>query len=101
MLTFRRKSFPTLADFKLEGSSSLKDALDAGSYISKLELASLSQLESFLAKAYTGAVGVEFDHVLNYEEREWLYNEYEKITATEITKDEKKKILKLLTEGEV
>lgn len=101
ILTPRRKSFPTLSDFKLDGSSSLKGALDSTSYISKLELASLSQLESFLAKSYTGAVGVEFDHVLNYEEREWLYNEYEKIMATEVTKDEKKKILKLLTEGEV
>jgi len=95
-----RKSFPTLAEFKLDGASSFKGALEETSYISKLEITTLSQLEVFLTKAYTESVGVEFDHVLSSEEREWLYNEYEKIMATEVTKDEKKKILKLLTEGE-
>jgi len=61
----------------------------------------LKQLEEFLAKSYTRNVGVEFDHIANSEEREWLYNQYEESINRELSKEEKNKILHLLVEGEV
>lgn len=96
-----RKNFPSLSEFNLDQASSLKESLDPSSFIHKLSLKDIKALEQFLAKAYTSAVGVEFDHVIDAEERAWLYNQFEESIHSELSNDQKAKILKLLTEGEV
>ena len=85
----------------MEQNSTLKGAIDQDSYINKLGFKELKQLEEFLSNTYTKSVGVEFDHVANSEEREWLYNQFEENMSVKLSNEEKKKILNLLNRGEV
>ena len=54
-----------------------------------------------MEKLYTNKIGVEFEHVLDVEEREWLYNRYEKIMNKPLSNNEKYHINDLLIKSEV
>lgn len=47
-----------------------------------------------MEKVYSSTVGVEFDHVMINEEKEWLYYNFEKYMMTELSTSEKVNILK-------
>ena len=77
----------------MEPHSSLQNAINPNSYIHKLNLENLNKLEEFLLNIYTKAVGVEFDHISNSEEKEWLYNQLEENMSYKLSDEEKRKVL--------
>jgi 2-oxoglutarate dehydrogenase E1 component len=61
----------------------------------------LSQIVDHLRSVYCGTTGVEFMHLSNYEERNWLAEQLEKPQAyKELSTDEKKNIFKHLAQGD-
>jgi len=56
--------------------------------------ASTSEIIEQLDKMYCGNIGIEFMHVESLQEREWIAQEYEKLSALEIDAEEKREIAK-------
>ncbi|XVN42228.1 MAG: 2-oxoglutarate dehydrogenase E1 component [Candidatus Rickettsia vulgarisii] len=64
-----------------------------------VESCSLGELVQLLDLAYAKTIAVEFDHIINQEERSWLFNQIENQDEIPLLKD-KKKILQDLVEVE-
>jgi 2-oxoglutarate dehydrogenase complex dehydrogenase (E1) component-like enzyme len=61
---------------------------------------SVEEVHEYLKEMYCGSVGVEFEHVVNEEERLWCYENYEKAMQEELTPGEKVKAMQLLLRTE-
>lgn len=61
---------------------------------------SLKELEEYHHKMYCDKVGVEFKHVECAEERQWLYENYEKAMLEPLPKSEKLNVLSHLIRAE-
>jgi 2-oxoglutarate dehydrogenase complex dehydrogenase (E1) component-like enzyme len=83
-------------DVKIKYQDSLADY----SFSSPITQASqnIEQLEDKLNEIYMGTIGVEFDHILNVHEKEWLYNTFETMKLTPISNDVRVKMAKALIE---
>lgn len=81
--------------------NNLSQVVDVTNELSDLTSCSVGELKEILEKTYSGNLAVEFSHVENSEEREWLYGQLEKAnTHRMFTADEKKRFLKDLVEVE-
>ncbi len=66
-----------------------------------IESAKLSEIINVLKKSYSGNFGLEFMHIQNLEQKEWLQNKVESLKgASNLSKEEKKDILKDISETE-
>ena len=65
------------------------------------ELGSVENIENFLALAYTSNIGVEFEHLTNFEEKAWLYEQFESLMSRDLTQAEKHNNLSLMVMSEV
>ena len=90
-----------MEDFELRNEENVQDKLDNESYISRLKFHSAHDLENYLKRTYAGKIGVEFEHVLSYEERAWLYDRFEELSSHKLNEAQKKNILGLVTDCEV
>jgi 2-oxoglutarate dehydrogenase E1 component len=61
----------------------------------------LRDVVNIMRSAYCGKVGVEYRHMLAYEEKVWIASHIERDTQPEFTRDEKLQILRHLAEGEI
>lgn len=61
---------------------------------------SILELESKLNEVYMGTTGVEFDHIINVQEKEWLYSTFETLKLSKIENDLRVKMAKNLIEVE-
>ena len=59
-----------------------------------LQKAKISQVVEYLNFIYAGKIGTEFEYISNTAQKEWLEREFEKTALTDLTRDEKVKILK-------
>lgn len=59
-----------------------------------LKKATISQVIDRLNRLYTSTVGAEFEYIQNSTQRNWLSDRFSEIMLSEISADEKKKILK-------
>lgn len=57
------------------------------------EKASVSQVIDRLSRLYTGSIGVEFEYILNQGQKSWLTKESAQLLLSELSRDEKIKIL--------
>jgi 2-oxoglutarate dehydrogenase E1 component len=60
----------------------------------------LSQAIGYLDQVYANKVGCEFEYIANQEQKDWLAATAESVLLSEITKDEKVKILKEIIRSE-
>ncbi|KAF2075278.1 hypothetical protein CYY_003407 [Polysphondylium violaceum] len=68
---------------------------------SHIKLNTLSDLVGYLEKSYCNDVTAQFDHVESVEEKEWLYENFEKIQHQTLDKEQRVSILKNLIKSEV
>jgi len=66
---------------------------DINSYAFGLETIGIAALFAKLQKTYAGSIGVEFEHVQNVAEKNWLYKEFENISNIELSQEIKKNLL--------
>lgn len=94
--------FPMAVDFKLKYNQHLKNSLskDPSSFLKSLDISNVEQLEEFLKKIYTDTVGVEFEHLTDLIEKNWLYYNLEKVMLSTLTNTEKLNIHNLLISTE-
>ena len=58
--------------------------------------ASTTEVVEQLDKLYCSNVGIEFMHVESFEEREWIANEYERLSSHKLEPNEKLEIAKVM-----
>mmetsp|Transcript_16854 Transcript_16854/g.14755 ORF Transcript_16854/g.14755 Transcript_16854/m.14755 type:complete len:106 (-) Transcript_16854:1551-1868(-) len=80
-----KKEFPGVIDFGLKYDMKTAEQIESSKLLAGVK--SVEELENTLKKIYLGPVGVEFDHIDNAEEREWLYNHFEELMSQELTPD--------------
>lgn len=61
----------------------------------------VKEVHEYLNEVYCGSVSAEFDHITDEAERQWCYDNYEKIMKQPAETDEKIKALQLLTRTEL
>ena len=76
----------------------LNQSFAAGSFIG-LESATLQQILDQLQKIYCGAVGVEYDYLVDQQRHDWLQREIETSLQQPVPLEQKKRILEKLNEG--
>lgn len=96
-----RKEPPRLEEFEVKNEDSIQGKLDSDTYISRLKFHNAHDLEKFLKRTYAGKIGVEFEHTLTFEERQWLYDRFEELSSHRLSETQKKNILTLVTDCEV
>jgi 2-oxoglutarate dehydrogenase complex dehydrogenase (E1) component-like enzyme len=89
-------------DLKINYNDPLNQSLfaDESFLICENQIKSVKELESSLKKVYCGTVGVEFSHIRDQKERDWLYYNYERIYSQEFTKTQKLNIISSLIQTE-
>src|SRR3990167_7699646 len=100
-------SAPVESDVRLQlkhhglGEADLNTNFDARKLFPNNGVATLEKILSTLQRFYCGSVGIEYAHLINEDEREWLRDYIEnKIPAMQLSQDEKKRILEKLTQAE-
>ena len=88
-------------DFHVRYDTNLENQLEKESFLGKKAFKKVEDLEKFLKAVYTDKAGVEFEHISNFEEKSWLYNRFEELMSSELTKEQQLYILRLMTESEV
>ncbi len=79
----------------------ISELVDVSGEFSGITIITLSELVDILTKTYSGSVGVEFSHLDDVMQQEWLYSKLETINiVTTLSDDQKKEILKDLVEVE-
>jgi len=76
----------------------IKSPVNVPSYI---KLNTLQDLVGYLEKSYCNDVTAQFDHIESIEEKEWLYENFEKIQHQTLDKEQRVSILKNLIKSEV
>lgn len=91
-------NFPIAPDFNLKYNEDVQESLkkDPSTFLKDLNLSSVDQLETQLKNIYTNTVGVEFEHLSDLKEKNWLYYNFEKHLTTNLTNSEKLNIHNLL-----
>ncbi len=94
--------FPIAIDFKLKYSDEVQESLskDPSSFLKTLDISSVDQLESELKNIYKNTVGVEFEHLTDLKEKNWLYYNIEKQMISKPTTSERLNIHNLLISTE-
>ncbi|MBS1773595.1 MAG: 2-oxoglutarate dehydrogenase E1 component [Bacteroidetes bacterium] len=92
-----RKPHLSLSDFNLSDAD-LNTEFSAGAFVG-LGKATLNAIIDKLKKLYTSDVGVEYTYINNYDTCMWVQREFEAMMQSEISLDEKKRILEKLNEG--
>ena len=94
--------FPLATNFNLKYTDDIKESLskDPSSYLKLLNLSSVDQLEGHLRNIYMNTVGVEFEHVSDLKEKNWLYYNLEKHIVSKLTTSERLNIHNLLISTE-
>ncbi len=59
-----------------------------------LQKAKISQVIEYLNFIYANKIGTEFEYISNNKQKEWLTREFENVALTDLSKEEKIKILK-------
>ena len=95
-------TFPLAIDFKLKYQESVTESLtqDPSTFLKSMGVSNVEQLEENLKKIYTGSSGVEFEHISDLKEKNWLYYNYERNLAIKLSPSEKLNIHNLLTSTE-
>ena len=89
-----------LADFGFS-SDKLSELVDVSGEFSDITIITLGELVDILGRTYSGSVAVEFSHLEDAAQQQWLYNKLDGInTHVNLSVDEKKQILKDLVEVE-
>ncbi len=79
----------------------ISELVDVSGEFRGITIITLSELVDILTKTYSGSVGVEFLHLDDVMQQEWLYSKLETINiVTTLSDDQKKEILKDLVEVE-
>lgn len=82
-------------------SSQLNVVLNIGDELFGINACTLAELVELLDNTYANEIGVEFDHVINAEEKTWFFSQLERgAGGFNISVDDKKNILKDLIEVE-
>jgi 2-oxoglutarate dehydrogenase E1 component len=76
----------------------LNTNFEVGQFVG-LGKASLKNILTYLQKAYTSHVGLEYGHITDSKKIEWLINATEKTLQAHVSLDQKKRILQKLNEG--
>ena len=76
----------------------LNTSFEVGQFVG-LGKASLKNILTYLQKAYTSHVGLEYGHITDSKKIEWLINATEKTLQAPVSLDQKKRILQKLNEG--
>lgn len=95
--------FPSASEFKLSEEINVNDSLanDETSHLKEIKLKGVADLTEKLKNLYAKNVGIEFDHIVDSQERDWLYKNYEKYFFKELTSSEKLNIHNLMISTEV
>jgi 2-oxoglutarate dehydrogenase complex dehydrogenase (E1) component-like enzyme len=96
--------FPDANDFGLKYQEEVTKDLKKteSTYFGEIsDIKNVDQLENALKKIYTSNVGVEFSHITNTEEADWLYRNYERSMLENLAPSEKLNIHQLLVQTEV
>lgn len=96
---WKRTSVPEL-DFRYHGFSEqdLTETFNVGRYVFDKDNIKMADLASALKETYCGSIGLEFMHVSNIEQRQWLQAKIETLLDKPLfNKDEKIKFLQELT----
>jgi 2-oxoglutarate dehydrogenase E1 component len=93
-----RQANLSLAHFGL-GEADLQTTFQAGKALNLGDTATLDTIFNHLQKVYTSHVGIEYTYINNKEVYDFLETEFEKVMATELPFNTKKRILKKLNEG--
>lgn len=72
--------------------SDFEKEVDLGGILG-LNKAKISQVIDRLNRLYTSSIGAEFEYIHSTEEKSWLADQYTKTLLSELSKDEKQKIL--------
>ncbi|MFK7968341.1 MAG: 2-oxoglutarate dehydrogenase E1 component [Rickettsiaceae bacterium] len=79
----------------------LSELVDVSGEFSDIAVITLGELVDILRRTYSGSVAVEFSHIEDALQQQWLYNKLDNInTHATLSVDEKKQILKDLVEVE-
>lgn len=94
--------FPIAIDFKLNYNDNISESIDKdpSSYIKDTNIGTVEELETVLKQIYTDTVGVEFEHLTDLKEKNWLYYNLEKTLLSKLTNSEKLNIHNLLVSTE-
>jgi len=92
-----RKPHLDLSDFGLS-EADMNTRFTAGSFIDKAGV-TLTDILSFLQKTYAGDIGIEYAYITNKERCLWIQREFEAMQNTDLSLDQKKRILGKLNEG--
>ena len=96
---------PNAEDLTLEYHNLSEQDLDTDFYTDSLDIgkerATLREILNSLKKIYCGNVGIEFNHIMNRDERSWFQKIFEsKLGGYELTDDEKIHIYERLSSAE-
>lgn len=92
-----RKPYLDLVNFGLS-EADMDTSFAAGDFIGKKD-AKLNEILAFLKKTYTGDTGIEYAYITNKERAMFMQREFEAMQNTELSLEQKKRILEKLNEG--